>query len=146
MTLDKSFHFSYPQCAHLSSGSKQNPLSTVGGGSARGYWWVVSMGLGNTSEPVVSGRLSSRPLATRPLRSFHNDLGLLCVTHMGTLTGLPSSHSLGISGETDARWKVGFSISFSEPLWKSRWRTLPQPHPKPLTNSLNSTELSLTSF
>lgn len=62
-----------------------------------------SKGLGNTSEPIVSGRLSSKPLATQALRSFHNDLVLLCVTHVGTVTGLPSPHSLGISGETDVR-------------------------------------------
>lgn len=66
-----------------------------------------SKGLGNTSELIVSGRLSGKPLATQPLRSFHGDLVLVCGIHVGTLEGLTSSHSLGISGETDASWKAG---------------------------------------
>lgn len=62
-----------------------------------------SRGLGNTSEPIVSGRLSSRPLATQALMSFHNDLVLPCVAHVrGDLAGLISPQSSGISGETDA--------------------------------------------
>lgn len=44
---------------------------------------LCSRGLGNTSEPIVSGRLSSRPLATQALMSFHNDLVLPCLAYVG---------------------------------------------------------------
>lgn len=58
---------------------------------------------GNTAEPTVSSRLSSRALAL-----WKATMTLcFCVTHVGALSGLMSSHSLGICGETIANWKVG---------------------------------------